>query len=312
MYYPVTLLNSMIASEWNTQPSSVKSLCTAGTAFHSRELMRIIKGRYDFTLPGNAEGQKAWRMNWWRELLFGYGSLAIFYTRRNGWLPLAYGVERLDEQYNPLVIRSIGVTEDTMDIRGIVGVNCCIVQAFDDYYGYYDIVTHYATMLANIDKGIEVNQMITSVGLYAEADSPKDAQDIKRAFSEATTGKPLVVEVAKKGGAAREYKTFFNKPKDSYLVGEYLNARATVINQFLTSVGINNANTDKKERLVTDEVNSNNDLISITGDYVLDNIRRGLEDARKLTGLNMLAVKKHGEEGDTDERNNADRVLPVR
>ena len=35
-------------------------------------------------------------------------------------------------------------------------------------------------------------------------------------------------------------------------------SKRTIINEFLTAIGVNNANTDKRERLVTGEVDANN------------------------------------------------------
>ena len=55
----------------------------------------------------------------------------------------------------------------------------------------------------------------------------------------------------------------------------------------LTFLGINNANTDKKERLITDEVNSNNELIN----YYLNCFYKTRKDAcdriNKKYGLNI-------------------------
>lgn len=46
-----------------------------------------------------------------------------------------------------------------------------------------------------------------------------------------------------------------------FLVDKLSDYKTRVWEECLTFLGINNANTDKKERLITDEVNSNNDLI---------------------------------------------------
>lgn len=60
-----------------------------------------------------------------------------------------------------------------------------------------------------------------------------------------------------------------------------------VWNEALTFLGINNANTDKKERLITDEVNSNNELIN----YYLNCFYKTRKDAcdriNKKYGLNI-------------------------
>lgn len=47
-----------------------------------------------------------------------------------------------------------------------------------------------------------------------------------------------------------------------YIVDKLCLYKHELWNEGLTYLGINNSNTDKKERLITDEVNSNNDLIS--------------------------------------------------
>ena len=63
-----------------------------------------------------------------------------------------------------------------------------------------------------------------------------------------------------------------------------------IINEFLTEIGIDNANTDKRERLVTDEVNANDEEIRANVQHWLDNISEGFEKANSMFGLD-LSVK---------------------
>lgn len=295
MFDATTVFDSMIMREWNTQPSNVRGVCTRDTAYYTRILYRLIYGRYDFDLPKASPGQIAWKYNWWRFLIFGLGSSGIFYTKAYGWIPLPYSILKFDVQYNPLIIQGTSQYMLTKPARGVVGVNAAIVQIYDDFYGMYDLVTHYATKLAQIDKGIDVNLMNTSLGLYMEVESPKDVQDAKAAYSKATTGEPFVVAVSKSKtpqSQKREYKTMIAEPKNAYLTDKFLEARRTIVNQFLSDIGVNNANTDKKERLITDEANANNEEISIARDYIYDNLKRGIDEMNQITGLNVT-VRPH-------------------
>ena len=46
---------------------------------------------------------------------------------------------------------------------------------------------------------------------------------------------------------------------------ELFDLQSSILNTYLTLIGVNNANTDKRERLIKDEANANNDEISILG-----------------------------------------------
>lgn len=284
-----TTLHQSIQANWNMQPSDVHGVCSADTRYYQRQLFKLVKGRYDFTLPEKSDGQTGWKYNWFREILFGWGSVVVFYTRRYGWIPLPYSVLKFDEQYNPLIVQSSSTYGFDNPPKGIIGVNAALIQVSDDFYGFYDLVTHYAVMLASIDKGVDVNLMNTSLGLYMEAEDANDARDIKQAYSKATTGEPMVVTVRnrKRRGTPHEYKTMISQPKNAYLVNDFLVARRTIINQFLTDLGVANANTDKKERLITNEIEANNEEVGIVKDLVLDNMRRGAKQLKELSGIDI-------------------------
>ena len=55
--------------------------------------------------------------------------------------------------------------------------------------------------------------------------------------------------------------------------------------EFLTRIGLPNTNTDKKERLTTDEVNSNNVETRALADLWLDTINRECDKAREMFDL---------------------------
>lgn len=296
---PIGFLESSWINEWNVQPSRVKGIWNQDTMYYKKMLYRIIYGHYDFDLPEQNGNQIKWAKNWFKMLLFDWGSVGVFYTKKFGWLPLPYSILRFDVQYNPLVIQSTSNYMLDKTIRGIVGVNCGIVKIFDDFFGYDSVVTHYAEKLAAFDKGINVNIMNSSLGLYVEVDSPKEAEDVKTAYHKATAGEPLVVSGAQNKSkdilAANQKERFlpmFSQAKNMYLGTEFLEGRRTIINQFLTDIGINNANTDKRERLISNEVEANNEEIITNTDYVLNNIREGFEEINRISGLN-LQVRAH-------------------
>ena len=56
---------------------------------------------------------------------------------------------------------------------------------------------------------------------------------------------------------------------------------------FDTDIGIPNSNTDKKERLITDEVNSNNVETASKCAMWLDELKKGCKKANDLFGLSL-------------------------
>lgn len=70
-----------------------------------------------------------------------------------------------------------------------------------------------------------------------------------------------------------------------YLVTDLDLHKHEIFNEALTFLGINNANTDKKERLITDEVNSNNDLINYYLNCFYKTRAKACEDINKLFNL---------------------------
>lgn len=79
-----------------------------------------------------------------------------------------------------------------------------------------------------------------------------------------------------------------------------------IMNEALTYLGINNSNTDKRERLITDEANANNQFIECCSEMFLEARQRACEEINKKFGLNVsveLRVKK-------EELENEDKTLP--
>ena len=73
--------------------------------------------------------------------------------------------------------------------------------------------------------------------------------------------------------------------------------------EFDSKIGIPNANTQKRERLITAEVEANNTETEILADTWLENLQQGVEQTRELFGLTDLSVSlryPRQEGGNTD------------
>ena len=281
---PIMFDQDLLLNHFNIQPSMVKGRANAGVEFYKRLLYAKIYSTLDFTLP------ESWKKNYFRFWLFHIGSIAVIYTNEFGWVCQPYSIVQLDLYYNPKIIQVYNQFITTPKI-GAVGVNAEIIKCMDDYWGLDDIVTRYATDLAQCDRSIEVNLMNSNVTAFFKAKSKKDADAVKEAYAQATTGKPFVV-INKEVMEEDSIETLLPNMKNNYLVNDLLQSRRGILNAFLTEIGIRNANYDKRERLNSQEVSENNDETSAIITVIYDNIKAGMDKVNEIADLG-LDVKLH-------------------
>ena len=282
---PITYVNQSYIDYWNMQPSQVKARANAGTSYHKRFLYQKIYSTLRFKLPEN------WDLNYFRFWLFNYGSISVIYTREFGWICQPYSVTDLNLYYQPkqiLVYNQHIKSPKT----GVIGINAGIIKILDDYYGLDDIVTRYAEQLSQIDRSINVNLMNCNVTAMFEAETKKQADEVKEAYGKATTGEPLVV-ISKDVMKGKNITTLIPNVGNNYIVDKLLNARRTIINAFLTEIGIKNANYDKKERLNSQEVEQNTDETSAIISVIFDNIKDCMGKINKISDLNLDVEKRY-------------------
>lgn len=278
MHEPIWFGCQQYLDHFNTQPTVVKSH-SQDTETHRRYLWTKLYSVYAFTLPEN------WPVNWFRFWLFQYGSIAVIYTKEFGWIAQPYSITALDLYYQPA---SILVTNHMFktDKQGKIGVNAQVVHLMDDYWGLSDLVNKYASMLAQIDKDIQINLMNANVSLVSQVKSKKQGDSVAEAYGQATEGKPLVI-VNEDLLKDKALETLIPSPKQNYIVGELLQARRNVVNQFLTDVGIPNFNMDKKAQQNDTEILENEDETKAIAAVILKNLRTDFEKVRAISGLDV-------------------------
>lgn len=285
MKEPFTWLDQSMNDYFNTQPSAVKGEANDATAFNKRYLYTKLYSAFEFKLP------KEWALNFFRFWLFHYGSIAAIYTNEYGWICSPYSITKLNMYYQPL---GIEVTNKLLKKpkAGVIGVNAGIIRLMDDFFGLDDLVTKYAVQLAQIDRSLNVNFMNSNVTAFFEAETKKQAEEIKEAYGQATEGKPLVVVNAdvmnnKLKNKTSGINTMFPSASSNYIGDKLLDARRAIVNQFLTEVGIRNANYAKKERLNSQEVNENNDETRAIVSIIEENLKESFQAINEISDLGL-------------------------
>ena len=74
----------------------------------------------------------------------------------------------------------------------------------------------------------------------------------------------------------------FNNVKQNFVADDILVTQRKIINMFLTEIGITTANTEKKERLVTDEANAANVECYMNVQHWLDCLNEGFRQVNDM------------------------------
>jgi hypothetical protein len=152
-----------------------------------------------------------------------------------------------------------------------------------------------------------VNLLNTKLAYLFAAGNKAAAETFKKLYDKVTSGEGMAVydKALLDENGEINIQMFNQNLKNTYIAGDILSDLRKYKDEFLTVIGINNANTDKKERLITDEVNANNEETHALADLWLEQLKECCEKVNAMFGLDISVdwrYKKTG--GDENEGNN--------
>ena len=237
------------------------------------------------------EGQpETWENNYLMYGLFLWGHLAVIDVDRYGvipqWCTLAgFNVYRQPTQAliaNPVFKRSY---------RLVIGDECEIIKLAPDFGGIWDLISYYADLLAVTSETMGVNILNSKLSYVFAGSSKSSAETFKKLFDRVASGEPATAVDKElfddQGNPTWQY--FAQNLKNNYIAPDLLQTLRQIEQEFDTIIGIPNANTDKRERLITDEVNANNAETSSRVGLWVKTINEDLEKVNAMFGLQLRA-----------------------
>lgn len=286
MDIPVTYRPANLASS-GPEPTGVNLLNNAAAQYYARYLMKRAISAVKLTLPED------WPENYVAYTLFGYGFGAVLRSERYGVIFQGGTCGQRDVYYQPVYFLTANPLLENRPRR--IGKECALIKLQPDFCGINDIVQTYAARLALAYQAWVMNTQNSKFSYVFAADNKANAHTFDTVFDAVQSGKPAVVTgngLLDKEGKPR-WLMFNQHIREAYIAPEISEDMRRVMNDFDSFVGIPSANTDKRERLIVDEVNANNVETDTLIDLWVQTLNEGFEKANQMYGLNLKAEKKY-------------------
>lgn len=278
-YTYINAANSMIS------PSTVHCANANLTWYFRRYLIQKAISVFKWKMP------ETWDPDFFRYALYARGYLAIVRTDKFGVIPTLCTLGGFNVFYRPLwaVITNpllSGIMQPYIDKQ------CVVIRLQPDYGSIMDLVNYYADMLSLCAEATGINLVNSKLAFAAGARSKAAAESLKKMYDQVQAGNPLVVfdkDLSEDDKPLFEF--FVQNLQNTFISPDILLVMRKIEQEFLTKIGLPNANTDKKERLTTDEVNANNGETLALADLWLETINRECAKARKMFGLKEFSAE---------------------
>lgn len=280
-YYSYDFINLYNGS---FNPSAIHTKNTGLFNYYASYLFKKILSVIDFDdLP------ETWDINYFKYVLFGYGFVTIFRHDDFGVIPQNCTLsDTYTIFYQPrYCLVANPVIPKTLQLE--IGKDCELVKLQPDYRSVVDIVSYYADMLSIASETTAVNLLNSKVSFIFFAKNKAIAETYKKMYDELSSGKPFAVidkELINEDGS-HDWDFFAQNVGQNYIVTDILDNMKTIEDQFNTKVGIPNANTQKRERLISSEVEANDIDTRSLIDVWLDSLRNDLQKVNEHFGLDI-------------------------
>lgn len=278
------------------QPSTIHVHDTALARYFRRYLLMKAISVFKWKIP------ETWCKDYFLYVIYCIGHICVINTDKFGIIPQHCSLTGYGVFYQPTkAIVSNPLLRGYKQLQ--IGVQTEIIKLNYDYAGIMDIVNYYADLMALSTETAGTNLLNCKLAYLFAADNKAKAESFKKMYDRVASGEPAVVfDKGLLDDMGKLNLQMFNQNlKNTYIAGDVLSDLRKYEDDFLTMIGIPNANTDKKERLITDEVNSNNVETKCLAAEWLENLKDGCNKVNDMFNLELSVDWRFREEMQTNE-----------
>lgn len=273
-----------IREAYGIEPTQVNGVFNARTEYYAVQLQRIALSMIDIEFN---ETLVSWDKDYIREALLLKGLFTITKDDNGVVLPLkcsATGINVFNRATTVIVANPV-----VGSFEREIGTDCEIVylqqKQGSRFRNLVPIITLFSQKLANCDAAIDINLFNSRTPFIFQAPTPQVAESFKAMYDDIAEGNPAVFVDESMGNLLQNEQgsnVIVFKGKENFIADLVQTEKQQILNEFLTSIGINTANTSKRERQIVDEVNANNLEIEANLKLWKQNVEDGVNRVNRM------------------------------
>ena len=275
--------NYINAETSQVTPSTVHVKDSGLCRYFTKYLLQKAMSVFEWDLP------ETWNKDYFLYVLYCWGYVAVVNTDKFGVIPQGCGLKGYDVFYAPThAVIANPLLSGILEPR--IGTQCELLKLQPDFSGILDLVGHYAEQMALASQSVSVNLLNSKLSYVFTAKTKALAESLKKMYDQIASGEPAVVIDSRLKNTAdgeETWKAFEQNVGGNYIVTNLLADLRKIEAMFDTEIGIPNANTDKRERLIQDEVNANNIETFSKCAMWLENLQDACKRVNDMFGLSI-------------------------
>ena len=278
-----------------TNPKGVDGVGNTSYFYYENKLFNMIYSTVKFdNLP------ELWDEEYIKEAIFRNKGLVVATETSAGLAALESGYSGYNILGRPTDFIITNAVLGTLQGKmGVDGYPLYIGIRNNRYITTRALVNRYAQLLATVDGSINTTLLNSRVSLVFNVSSDAQAQSALYMYDKVSQGEPVVV--VRQIGDETLDPVLFNNVKNTYVGNDLLLTKRTILNEFMSEIGINNNDVLKKERLISDEANSNLGELNSNITSWMDNLKKCINDINNAYGLSITVDFNHDVVGIIDK-----------
>lgn len=267
-------------------PSTLHCRNNALQAYFVKYLLQKAISVFKWELP------ETWSENYFLYTLYTWGFVGVFKTDKYGVICQGAGVEGYNIYYQPShIVVNNPLINCAKPLK--IGAECEVIRLMPDWSGVIDLINYYADQMAITAEATTINIMNSKLSYVFSAKNKTQAESLKKILDQIMCGNLAVfydekLRRADPTGCTEEpWTTFAQDLRSNFIAPDLQDAMRRWEELFDNEIGINNVRSDKKERLITAEAESNNFEFRCKAMLWLDTLKKCVKKVNEMFGTDI-------------------------